>query len=247
MKGSLDSSKDKTRGGFKKTHKKKYSKDKLKHQGGWRKTLGRIMSISAALVLLYVGITFWQVYSAARNDEVSEKTRVDAIVVLGAAQYNGTPSPVLQARLDHALDLYKRNVAPMIIVTGGRQPGDTTTEAAASANYFLNRGVDDSHILREVQGVSTYDSLRDTAAFIKNHDIKKVVIVTDGFHELRAKLIAEEVGMEAIASPARNSPITGSDEWENFFTETVRVAFGRIVGFRRVSKDSSLAGLVRGK
>ena len=195
--------------------------------------------------MLYLLITFIQVFSAARIDQVSKKTKVDAILVLGAAQYNGNPSTVLKARIEHALDLYNRGIAPYIIVTGGGQPGDKTTEASASADFFLKAGVPDENILREVKGSSTYDSLRDTAVFAKARGIKKVVIVTDGFHELRAKLIAEEVGLDAISSPAKNSPIKGKAEWKNFITETARISAGRIVGFRRVSRDSSIAGLVQ--
>lgn len=220
---------------------RKYSKKKpaKKHN---KLSIGILVVIF--LIISYLSITFIQVYFSARTDSVNENTKVDAIVVLGAAQYNGTPSKVLQARLDHALDLFGKGVAPVIVVTGGSQPGDTTTEASASANYLLERGVKDEQILREVQGKSTYDSLRDTAAFAKENNIEKVVIVTDGYHEQRAKLIAAEVGLNAISSPAPNSPIKGQQEWENFFTETLRVSLGRIIGFRRVSRDSSLAGFV---
>lgn len=209
------------------------------------KILFRLILFVVAALVFYFCFTFFQVYWAARNDDVTNKTRVDAIVVLGAAQYNGTPSPVLKSRLDHALDLYKQGIAPIIIVTGGNQLGDATTEAATSANYLLNRGVPDTNILREVQGVSTYDSLRDTAAFTKDRDINKVVVVTDGFHTKRAELIANEVGLKAIGSPAKDSPITGSDEWKNFITETGRISLGRIIGFRRVSRDSSLVNFVQ--
>lgn len=209
------------------------------------KIIGKFFLAVTLLVAIYLSFTFFQVYRTARNDGVTANTKVDAIVVLGAAQFDGTPSKVLKARLDHALDLYKAEVAPTIIVTGGNQPGDRTTEAATSANYLLERGVSDSKILREVQGISTYDSLRDTAAFAKDRGIKKIVIVTDGYHEKRSALIAKSFGMKVVTSPAKNSPIKGSDEWKNFFTETARVSAGRIIGFRRVSKDSTLAGLVK--
>lgn len=214
-------------------------------QSGWQKAVARTLTITAFVVLVYISFTFFQVYTTAHSDDVGKKTRADAIVVLGAAQYNGTPSPVLKARLDHALELYKKGVASYVIVTGGNQPGDTTTEAATSANYLLNNGVTDEHILREVQGVSTYDSLRDTAAFTKARDINKVLIVTDGFHELRATLIAEDFGLKAIGSPAKDSPIKGMDEWKNFINETGRVSLGRIIGFRRVSRDSTLVHFVQ--
>jgi vancomycin permeability regulator SanA len=198
-----------------------------------------------SITFLYLAFTFFQVYSAARTDDVKDDTRVDAIVVLGAAQYNGRPSAVLQARLDHALELYNRGIAPIIIVTGGNQQGDNSTEASASADYLLERGVADENILREVHGSSTFDSLRDTAAFAKERGIEEVVLVTDGFHELRSRLIAEEHGLKGVSSPAQDSPISGAQEWKNFMTETARVSAGRIIGFRRVSRDSTLVNFVR--
>ncbi len=210
-----------------------------------RKYKLKIILILLLLPFMYFAFTYIQVFSSARIDQVNENTRVDAILVLGAAQFNGTPSKVLQARLDHALDLYNRGIAPKIIVTGGNQPGDVTTEASASANYLINRGVDDSNILREVHGISTYDSIRDASAFAKDQGVEKVVIVTDGFHMLRSRLIAEEFGLKAITSPAKNSPITGSAEHKYFLSEAGRVSLGRIIGFRRVSKDSAILKLVK--
>lgn len=210
-----------------------------------RKFKGKIFLFVVLIIVIYLVFTFAQVYWSAKNDQVTRKTRTDAIVILGAAQFNGKPSNVLKARLDHGLSLYKSGVAPIIIVTGGNQPGDRTTEAAASANYLLERGVSDSNILREVQGVSTFDSLRDTAAFSKERGIETVVIVTDGFHEKRASLIAKDFGLKVVTSPANDSPIKGADEWKYFFTETARISAGRIIGFRRVSKDSTLAGFVK--
>lgn len=197
------------------------------------------------LVALYVVFTFAQVYFTARGDTTSKNTKADVILVLGAAQFNGTPSLVLKSRLDHALELYKKTDVKYIVVTGGKQPGDMSTEASASANYLIDRGVADDHILREVNGSSTYDSLQDSAKFLKEKDLKKVILVTDGFHMMRSKLIAEEFGLKVITSPAKNSPIKGSSEWQNFFTETGRISLGRIIGFRRVSRDSSLAHLVK--
>jgi|GEM_PF-99694 len=210
----------------------------------------RKYKLKIALVILmvpffYVAFNYFQVYNTARTDHVSENTKVDAILVLGAAQFNGTPSKVLEARLAHALDLYNKGVAPKIIVTGGNQPGDLTTEASTSANFLIKNGVPDENILREVQGSSTYDSIRDASAFAKAQGIDEVVIVTDGFHLLRSKLIAQDFGLKVITSPAKQSPISGSDERSYFWSETGRVSAGRIIGFRRVSKDSTILKLVK--
>jgi uncharacterized SAM-binding protein YcdF (DUF218 family) len=185
--------------------------------------------VFAALVF-YVAVTFTQVWLASRRDGAHE---AQAIVVFGAAQYNGRPSEVLKARLDHAVDLYQHHVAPYIVVTGGRQPGDNFTEATASADYLHTQGVPDNNILREVSGRSSWQSLASTAAFLKARHIKDVVLVSDPFHSLRIGGMAAELGLDASTSPTRTSPIKGVDAAEYMGRETVAVAVGRVVGFRR--------------
>jgi uncharacterized SAM-binding protein YcdF (DUF218 family) len=205
----------------------------------------RLTGFIFLLLIIYILFTFSQVYFAARNDTISKNTKADVVLVLGAAQFNGKPSKVLQARLDYALELYRKTDVKYIVVTGGKLSGDISSEASASANYLLQNGVDDSKILREVNGSSTYDSLQDSAKFLKEKNLTKVILVTDGFHQLRSKLIAQEFGLTVITAPAKNSPIKGANEWKNFITETARVSLGRIIGFRRVSRDSSLAHLIK--
>ena len=118
-----------------------------------------------AAVVLYLGVTFVQVWLAARSDQARP---AEAIVVFGTAQYNGVPSPVLAARLDHAIELYEKRLAPVIVVTGGNQPGDQFTEATASANYLIERGVPDEDVLREVSGTSSWQSLAAAASFLED-------------------------------------------------------------------------------
>jgi uncharacterized SAM-binding protein YcdF (DUF218 family) len=188
-----------------------------------------VAAVLAALVL-YSAVTFVQVWLAARRDGAH---KAQAIVVFGAAQFNGRPSSVLKARLDHAVDLYDRHVAPVIVVTGGRQPGDKFTEATASADYLHTKGVPDNDILREVSGHSSWQSLASTASFLKVRHIRDVVLVSDPFHSLRIGGMAAELGLDASTSPTRTSPITGFDVATYMGRETVAVAVGRIVGFRR--------------
>jgi vancomycin permeability regulator SanA len=190
----------------------------------------KVTAVVLALVVTYVGVTFVQVWMASRDDNVH---KAEAIVVFGAAQYNGRPSAVLRARLDHAVDLYHQHVAHYIVVTGGRQPGDKFTEATASADYLHTKGVPDSDILREVSGHSSWQSLASTASFLKVRHIKDVILVSDPFHSLRIGGMAAELGLDASTSPTRTSPITGFDAAEYMGRETVAVALGRIVGFRR--------------
>ncbi len=190
----------------------------------------KLAAAAIAVVLLYLTITFVQVWRAAHRDEARP---AQAIVVLGTAQYNGRPSPVLRARLDHAIALWRRKLAPVIVVTGGRQPGDRFTEATASANYLLQRGVPDESILREVSGVSSWQSLAATAAFLQDREIERVLLVSDPFHSYRIGAIADELGLEAHTSPTRASPIGGSAEARYMLRETAAVALGRVIGFRR--------------
>jgi uncharacterized SAM-binding protein YcdF (DUF218 family) len=192
--------------------------------------VGKVAAGLLAAVILYVGVTFAQVWLAARRDGAR---KAQAIVVFGAAQYNGRPSSVLKARLDHAVDLYHRRVAPVIVVTGGRQPGDKFTEATASADYLHTQGVPDNDILREVSGHSSWQSLASTASFLKVRHIRDVVLVSDPFHSLRIGGMAAELGLDASTSPTRTSPITGFDVATYMGRETVAVAVGRVVGFRR--------------
>ncbi len=182
------------------------------------------------LVGLYGAGTVALVWTAASRDEVGDR-KAQAIVVLGAAQYNGKPSPVLRARLDHALALYRGGVAPLIVVTGGRQVGDRTTEASAGAAFLLRNGVPDRRIAREVQGRDTFESMAATARFLKARKVTDVVVVTDGYHAARVKAIASEVGLKARVSPVANT--TGSVQ--RILRESAAYAAGSVITHRRLS------------
>jgi uncharacterized SAM-binding protein YcdF (DUF218 family) len=151
--------------------------------------------------------------------------------VLGAAQWDGVPSPVLKARLDHALDLYKREVAPYIVTTGSKQKGDRFTEAYAGLTYLLERGVSESKIIVVVDGSDTYQSLSATSSAIQLAGIgNKVLLVSDPYHALRAKEIAREVGLEPSFSPTNLDSSFGQ-----LLRETLGTSIGRAIGFRRAS------------
>lgn len=197
-----------------------------------RRSLVALATVVAVLGGYYV-VTVVQVWRTARHDGARPS---DAIVVLGAAQYDGTPSPVFAARLDHARDLYERGVAPLVVVTGGKQPGDRFTEAAVGADYLIAHGVPDSAILRETTSRNSWESLRASARFLFPRDLRRVVLVSDPFHSLRIRLTAEEVGFDAVTSPTRDSPIRGLAEWRRFLGEGLRVAVGRIFGFGRATR-----------
>ncbi|MBV6520036.1 MAG: hypothetical protein MNPFHGCM_00140 [Gemmatimonadaceae bacterium] len=134
----------------------------------------------------------------------------DAIVVLGAAQYAGRPSPVLRARLDHAVELWQKGYARWFVVTGGTGAGDTTSEAAVSRRYAIRQGVPDAVILLETLGRSTDASLTGVANLLHERRLSSAILVSDPFHSLRIRILARHYGIEAVTSPTRTSPISAS-------------------------------------
>lgn len=174
----------------------------------------------SAIILLVVLLVFGfmaAIYIQARNDEARQ---VDAIVVMGAAQFNGRPSEVLSARLDHALTLYQQGYAPVIIVTGGKMEGDVYTEAGTSEQYLLDRGVPQHAILMEDEGSDTWASMQGVARVVRSREIESVLIVSDGFHLYRSERMAEAVGLDAYSSAAPDSPIR---KWSgNEFSYVIR-------------------------
>jgi uncharacterized SAM-binding protein YcdF (DUF218 family) len=183
------------------------------------------------LGVTYFLVSLLQVWNTGRS---ADRQPVDAIVVLGAAQYDGRPSPQLQARLDHALELWNLNLASYIVVTGGKQEGDRFTEAETARKFFEENRVASDLIIEENSGMTTYDSLLAFSKVARDLKIARVLIVSDPFHLLRAKLIADEVGLSASSSSTRSSVIRGGDAFSHNLREAAGVAVGRIVGFRRV-------------
>lgn len=200
----------------------------------------RVALVLVAVLLGYYLITLVQVWQAAEDDD---RRTSEAIIVLGAAQFDGTPSRVFKARLDHAYELWRTNVAPTLVVTGGKQPGDRFTEAGAGADYLLGRGVPDTAILRETTSRSSFESLAASARFLQDRGIDRVVLVSDPFHSLRIRLIADELGFDAVTSPTRTSPITGFDAFLKYLGEALRVAFGRIFGFGQLARVTRVGGV----
>lgn len=200
---------------------------------GWSRRRKVTVALVAlpVLVVVYFLATLAQVWWVGRQDQ---RQPADAIVVLGAAQYDGRPSPQLAARLDHALELYREGWAATVVVTGGKQPLDRFTEATASANYLTERGVPDAAILREVQGTSSWESVAASARILSERGLERVILVSDPFHELRLRGIAREVGLTPLTSPTRTSPVDGFDAFEQMVKEAGGVGVGRVVGYRRL-------------
>jgi uncharacterized SAM-binding protein YcdF (DUF218 family) len=193
-------------------------------------------SILAVVVLAvgYYAISLAQVYRTGRSDQVSAAQPVDAIVVLGAAQYDGQPSPQLAARLDHLVTLFEGGVAPLVVVTGGKQPNDRFTEAESSAQYLVERGIPSAAILMEGSGRTTVESMDATADLLEQRGLDRVLIVTDPYHALRSRLIAQDAGLTAYVSPTPTSVVRGGSEVRRHLAEAGAVALGRIIGFDRL-------------
>ncbi len=186
------------------------------------------------LIGLYGLATFidvWFASTAEFEPPTAARTETRAAVVLGAAQYNGSPSPVLEARLDEAAALYEAGHVDLVVLTGGGQEADITTEAKAGYLYLRATGIPDERLRLEVHGASTYQSLAASARFLEAEQVDDVVLVTSRFHARRATLIAEEVGLEAdVALTERPAPL------DRLVQETVGVSVGRLISFRRLDR-----------
>jgi uncharacterized SAM-binding protein YcdF (DUF218 family) len=199
-------------------------------RGGWRRAFGCV-AVFLSLIVAYFAISLFQVWSTGRSHHSGQ---VDAIVVRGAAQYDGRPSPQLQARLDHVVELWNEGIAPTIIVTGGNQPGDRFTEAESSTNYLVKNGVPESVIIGEDSGRSSWESLQLVADLARDRGIGTIVLVSDPYHSLRIRLMAEELGFRAYTSSTSTSPVHGWNNFTRHLEEAAGVGLGRILGFDRV-------------
>jgi len=195
-----------------------------------RRWIGRLVLAAVLALVGYLVLTFVQVLSASRDDD---RVRSDAIVVLGAAQYDGTPSPVLRQRLDHALDLYRDGVAGRIVLTGGKQAGDRFTEAYAGYRYLTGRGVPGDDLLVVTDGSSTWDSLRAAERVLRREGLDRVTLVSDSYHSSRLLGVADEVGLDAGVSPSGAAPTV-----PELLRETGLVALGQVIGYGRMLRLS---------
>ena len=200
------------------------------------KGLARRVAIGVAAGVLsltaYFVVSLTQVWLTGRDDSFARSSaRVDAVIVLGAAQYDGRPSPQFAARLDHALLLWQRGLVETVVVTGGKQVGDRFTEAESGREYLAERGMPAAVIQVEPRGTSTFSSLETVAQQLAN---RRVVVVSDPYHVLRARLVASELGLDADVSATRTSVIRGVDALRRNMREALGVMVGRISGFRQL-------------
>jgi len=196
----------------------------------------RVVGLLLIISMMYGCVNLAQVWWVGRSDQA---TAVDAIVVLGVAQYDGRPSPQLQARLDHALMLLQEGAAPLVITTGGNQPGDRFTEAEASANYLIKGlGIDYQavEILQENNGSTTRESLIGVRDIMQSRGLHSILIVTDPYHALRSRLIAQDLGLVAYVSPTRTSPLRGASAVSRHVREALGVSIAHLIGFANLER-----------
>jgi vancomycin permeability regulator SanA len=189
-----------------------------------RRFLRRLVLGVLLVAALVVGGTGFRVWQVARGDD---RTTADVVLVLGAAQYAGTPSKILEARLRHAMNLYDEGVAPYILTTGGNKPGDTYTEASAGVRWLTEQGVPKNRIIPVGEGNDTLGSLKAAAKSIHDRGWRTAVIVSDPWHSLRARTMASDVGLDAWTSPTHSGPIvqTRQTQIRYIFYETAALLY----------------------
>jgi uncharacterized SAM-binding protein YcdF (DUF218 family) len=175
-------------------------------QVSWHSKVRDLLLVVLAFAVGGVALTAYTVYRVWDVGQHDNRRNVDAIVVLGAAQYNGRPSGVLAARLDHAIDLYGQGYAHWFVVTGGKLPGDRVTEAEAEREYAMKRGVPADAIIGETTGGTTLESIRNVKALFDEKGITTALFVSDRTHMLRVLRLAQDQGIEAWGSPTTTSP-----------------------------------------
>jgi uncharacterized SAM-binding protein YcdF (DUF218 family) len=191
--------------------------------------VGRVVGALVLAFVLLVGSTAAAIWWTARQDS---RPASDAIVVLGSAQYNGVPSSIFEARLEHAIRLYEAGVAPVVVTVGGKAAGDQFTEAEAGRDYLAAAGVPGDALLAVEQGVDTLESMRAVAAEFAGRGWTSAVLVTDPWHAMRAERMAEDAGISADSSPTRQGPAvqTRATQFRYILRETAAYLLYRVTG-----------------
>lgn len=190
----------------------------------------RVLRVVFILLLVVVGGWALEVASIYLFGRLDQARPAGAIVVLGAAQYNGKPSPVLRERVRHAIDLYRRHVADTLIMTGGTGVGDTVSEAMVAKRYAVRSGIPEGVILVEQTGKTSLQSMEAVADLMAAHHLRSAVLVSDPFHMLRLRLLALRFGIRAHSSPTRTSPISRNpgEERKHILRESLSLPFALV-------------------
>jgi uncharacterized SAM-binding protein YcdF (DUF218 family) len=191
--------------------------------------MARVFAAAVLAFFLLVTSTALAIWWNARQDS---RPPSDAIVVLGSAQYNGVPSSIFEARLEHAISLYEDGVAPVIVTVGGKATGDEFTEAEAGRDYLANAGIPDDALLAVPEGVDTLESMRVVSAAFEERGWSTAVLVTDPWHSMRAERMAQDAGIDAESSPTRQGPAvqTRATQFRYILRETAAYLLYRATG-----------------
>ena len=189
----------------------------------------RVVGAAVLAFVLLVVSTALAIWWTARQDA---RPQSDAIVVLGSAQYNGVPSSIFEARLEHAIALYKQGVAPVVVTVGGKKSGDQFTEAQAGRDYLAAGGIPANALLAVPTGVDTLESMKAVAAAFRDRGWKTAVLVSDPWHVMRAQRMAQDSGIDATGSPTRQGPAvqTRATQFRYILRETAAYLLYRATG-----------------
>jgi uncharacterized SAM-binding protein YcdF (DUF218 family) len=203
---------------------------------GW---VGRFVVGTVLVAAIVLGGTLFRVWQTARVDG---DRPVDAVVVLGAAQYDGQPSPIFAWRLEHAAELYKQGLAPRVVTVGGSREGDEYTEAEAGTRYLVRQGVPASAITTVAEGRDTLGSLQAVAARAEQDGWNSALVVSDPWHSLRARTMARDSGLEAWQSPTRSGPVVQTRETQAKYIlrETAALLYYRLTHASAETTDTGL-------
>jgi uncharacterized SAM-binding protein YcdF (DUF218 family) len=186
------------------------------------------LALGALAVLCVTALAVWR---AAHSDDASRVEHADVILVLGAAQYGGDPSPVFRGRLEHAVLLYRDGRAGRVVVLGGGAPGDTTTEAEAGRAWLIARGIPEQDVVASPVGSTTLESLRAAVDWMRSQGLDSAFLVSDPWHNLRIKRMASDLGIEAYASATwRSAARTEGTRFSGYLRETFAYLYYRVFG-----------------
>ena len=191
--------------------------------------MSRVLGAAVLALLLVITSTALAIWWNARQDS---RPRSDAIVVLGSAQYNGVPSSIFAARLEHAKKLFDAGVAPVIVTVGGKAAGDQFTEAEAGEEYLAQEGVPSDALLAVPEGADTLESMRAVSTAFDENGWHSAVLVSDPWHVMRAQRMAQDAGIDASSSPTRQGPAvqTRTTQFRYILRETAAYLLYRATG-----------------
>ena len=196
-----------------------------------RHPLLSLLALALLAAAIAVGASALTVWRAAHRDGASRVERTDVIIVLGAAQYDGTPSPVFAGRLDHALLLYQEGRAATVMVVGSKEPGDMHTEAEAGRDYLVSKGIPAAAVVAEPVGRTTFTSLEGAASYMQDHGMRSAFLVSDPWHNARIERMASDLGIQGYASATWTSAARSEDtRFMGYARETLAYLYYRVFG-----------------